>query len=69
MTITHPHTGKIKNIVKKDPGQTQKALGLMMTIDGKYTAQFIVLKQRSKLFAGAILQSRMQRYDATTAYN
>jgi hypothetical protein len=69
MTITHPHTGKIKNIVKKDPGQAHRALGWMMTTDGKSTAHFMVLKQRSKLFSGDILQSRMQRYDATSAYN
>jgi hypothetical protein len=41
----------------------------MMTTDGKSIAQFIVLKQRATFYAGAILQSRMQRYDATTAYN
>jgi hypothetical protein len=33
-----------------------------MTTDGKSTAQFIVLEQIAKLFAGAILQSRIQRY-------
>jgi hypothetical protein len=39
----------------------------MMTIDGKSTSQFIASK--AKLFAGGILQIRMQRYDSTTAYN
>jgi hypothetical protein len=39
----------------------------MMTTYGKSTAQFIVLNNKAKLFAGAILR-RMQRYDATTAY-
>jgi hypothetical protein len=69
MTITHPHTGETKHIVKKDPDQAHRALGLMMTTDGKSTTQFSVLKQRAIIFAGAILQSRMQRYDANTAYN
>jgi hypothetical protein len=68
MKITHPHTGEIKNIVKKYPCQAHRALVWMMNTDGKYTAKFIVLRQRATLFAGAILQSRMQRYDATTAY-
>jgi hypothetical protein len=35
MTITHPHTGEIKNIFKKDLGQAHRALGWMMTTDGK----------------------------------
>jgi hypothetical protein len=60
MSITHPHTGETKNIAKKDPDQAHRALGWMMNTDGKSTAQFIVLTQRAKLFAGAILQSRMQ---------
>jgi hypothetical protein len=69
LTITHPRTGEIKKIVKKDPDQAHRALGRMMTTDGKSTAQFIFLKQRAKLFAGAVLQSRMQQYDAITDYN
>jgi hypothetical protein len=68
MTITHPHTWAIKTIVKKYPEQAHRALGWLMTTDGKSTAQFIFLKQKAKSFACAILQSRMQRYDATTAY-
>jgi hypothetical protein len=68
ITITCLHTGEIKTINKKDPNQAHRALGWMMTTDGKSTAQFIVLKRKSKLFAGDILQSLMQRYDATTAY-
>jgi hypothetical protein len=40
----------------------------MMTTDEKSTAQFIILKHKAKLFVGAILQSQMQRYDATTSY-
>jgi hypothetical protein len=41
----------------------------MMTNDGKSTAQFTVLKQRANVFARAILQILMQRYNAPTAYN
>jgi hypothetical protein len=41
----------------------------MMTSDGKSASQFIASKEKAKLFASGILQSRMQRYDATTAYN
>jgi hypothetical protein len=61
MYITHPHTGETKNIVKKDPNQAHRALGWMMTTDGKSKSQFTVLKQIAKLFAGSILHSRMQR--------
>jgi hypothetical protein len=68
ITITHPHNGEIKTINKKDPTQARRALGWMMTTDRKSTAGFKVLKQKSKLFTGAILQSRIQRYDTTTAY-
>jgi hypothetical protein len=64
MTGTRPYTGKVKIIDKKDPNQAHRALVWMMNTDGKS----IVLKRKAKLFAGAILQSRMQRYDVTTAY-
>jgi hypothetical protein len=41
----------------------------MMTTDKTSTAQFIVLKAKTKLFFGGIRQIRMHIYDATTAYN
>jgi hypothetical protein len=69
MTITNSHSDETKTIVKKVPNQAHKVLGWMMMANGKSTAQFKVLKQKDKLFAGAIIQSHMQRYDATTAYN
>jgi hypothetical protein len=69
VTVTHPHSGEIKTIYKKDPNQTHRALGSMMITDGKSVAQFKVLKTKAKKNAVAILQSRMQRYDAATAYN
>jgi hypothetical protein len=69
MTIIHPHSGETKKIVKKDTNQAHRALGWMMTTDGKSTAQFKVMKQKSKVFAGAILQIFMQHYNATTVYN
>jgi hypothetical protein len=68
MTITHLHTGEIKTIDKKDPNQGHRDLGWMLTTEKKSITQFKVLKHKAKLFAGAILQSRMQHYDATTAY-
>jgi hypothetical protein len=68
MTVTYTHTGEIKTADKKDPNQVHRALGCMMN-DGKYAAQFKVLKHKAKIFAGAILQGHMQRYDTTTAYN
>jgi hypothetical protein len=49
--------------------RTAPSDGCMMTADGKSTAQFKVLKSKANLFAGGIGQSRMQRYDAITAYN
>jgi hypothetical protein len=67
MTVTHPHTGQIKTIIKKHPKQVHRDLGWMMTTDGKSTAQLKVLKHKARLFAGVILQSRMQRYDDMTA--
>jgi hypothetical protein len=41
----------------------------MMKTDGKSTAQFVVSRDKLKLFAGGILQSMMQIYDDPTAYN
>jgi hypothetical protein len=69
MKISHPHSGELKTITKKDPTEAHRALGWMMMTDCKSTAQFLVLKHKAKLFAGAILQSPIQCYDATTAYN
>jgi hypothetical protein len=69
MTITYPHSGETKTIAKKDHNQAHKDLGWMMNTDGKSTAQFKVLKQKAKVVYGAMLQSRMQCYDATTVYN
>jgi hypothetical protein len=40
----------------------------MMTTDSKSTAQFAVSRDNAKLFAGGILQIRMQRYKASKAY-
>jgi hypothetical protein len=68
MIITHPRSGELKKITNKDPTKAHRALGWMIATDCKSTVQCLVLKQKAKLFAGAILQIRMQRYDATTAY-
>jgi hypothetical protein len=57
----------MKFFVKKDHNQAHMAVGWTMTTDGK-SMQFKVLTQKAKLFAGAILQSRMQRYGATMVY-
>jgi hypothetical protein len=56
MTITHPSTGEVKLITHKNPNEAHRALGWMMTTDGKSTDQFIVSKAKSKLFAGGILR-------------
>jgi hypothetical protein len=53
MTITHPHSGKLKTITKKYPTETHRALGWMTMNDCKSTAQFLVLTQKDRLFAGA----------------
>jgi hypothetical protein len=63
MTITHPSSGELKHITRKNPNEAHRALGWIMTTDSKSTAQFIVL------FGGGILQIRMQRYGASTAYS
>jgi hypothetical protein len=57
MTITHPIYGELKTITNKDPTNAHRDLGWMMMTECKSTAQFLVLKQKAKLFAGAILQS------------
>jgi hypothetical protein len=67
MTITHPYSGELNIITKKDPSEAQKALVWMMMMDCNSTLQLLVPNHKSKLFEGAILQRRMQQYDATTA--
>jgi hypothetical protein len=69
MTITHPSSGELKHITRKNPNEAHRSLGWMTTTDGKSTAQFVVSRDKAKLFAGGFLQSSMQRYDASTAYN
>jgi hypothetical protein len=69
MIITHPSSGELKQITRKNPNESHRALGWMMTTDGKSPSQFIASKEKARLFAGGILQSSMQRYDASTAYN
>jgi hypothetical protein len=69
MTITHPSTGELKIITRKNPNEAHRALGWMMTTNGKSTAQFIISRAKVKLFAGGICQIQMQRYDATNVYN
>jgi hypothetical protein len=61
MAVIHPHSGETKTIDQKNPNQAYRALGWMMTIDGKLTTQFNVLKAKARLFIGAILQRCMQR--------
>jgi hypothetical protein len=53
----------------ENPNQVHRALGWVMTTEGKSLAQFKVLKYKASIFAGAILQSHMRIYDTTTAYN
>jgi hypothetical protein len=70
MTITHPITGEIKTIDRKDPDEAHRSLGGMMTTNGKQSVvQFKILKSKAKQFTGAIHECRVQRYDATTAYS
>jgi hypothetical protein len=60
MKITHHYVGELKTITNKDKYEAHRALGWRMTADCKSTAHFLVLKQKAKVFAGAILQSQMQ---------
>jgi hypothetical protein len=69
MTITHPSSGELKHITCKNPNEVHQALGWMMTNDGKSTAPLVASRNKAKLFAGGILQIRMQCYDSSTAYN
>jgi hypothetical protein len=43
MTITHPSSGEIKAINRKDPGGAHRSLGWMMTTNGKSNTQFKVI--------------------------
>jgi hypothetical protein len=54
MTIIRPSTRELKQIARKNPNESHRALGWMMTTDGTSTAQFIVSKAKAKLFAGGI---------------
>jgi hypothetical protein len=67
VTVKHSHYGETKTIDRKNPNQAHIALGWIMTTYCKSTAQFNILKDKARLFDGAILQSRMQKYDTTTA--
>jgi hypothetical protein len=67
MNIAHPSYGELKHITCKNPNEVHRALGWMATTDGKSTAQLVVSRDKAKLFAGGILQSRMQLYDASTS--
>jgi hypothetical protein len=67
MTITHPSSGELKHITHKNPNEAHRALGWIMTTDGKSTAQFVLSRDKAKIFAGGMPQSRIQRYDASTA--
>jgi hypothetical protein len=69
MTITYPSSGELKHITRKNPNESHRALGWTTTTDGKSTSQFIVSRDKANIFAGGILQSRMQCYYATTTYN
>jgi hypothetical protein len=68
MTVTHPSLEEEKHIERKNQNEAHRALRWMMTMDGKSTAQFKVLKTKAKLFAGGTIKIRMQSYDATAAY-
>jgi hypothetical protein len=60
MMVKYPHYDETKTIDMKNPNQSHIALGWMMTTDGKSMAQFNVLKDKARLFAGVVLQSHMK---------
>jgi hypothetical protein len=60
MNITHPPSGELKQIARKNPNEAHRALGWMTTTDGKSTYQYISSNTKVKLFSGGISQSRMQ---------
>jgi hypothetical protein len=64
MTITHPSSLELKHITRKNPNEAHRALGWMMTTDSKSTAQFVVSRDKAKVFAGGIPKIRIQLYDA-----
>jgi hypothetical protein len=69
LKISHKYSGDTKHIAHQNTNEAHHALGWMMKIDDKSTAQFIALKAKSKFFSGGIKHHRMERYDTTTAYN
>jgi hypothetical protein len=56
-------------VPRKEKKYPHRALGWMMTIDGKSTRPFENIKQKAQQFASAIYGSRMLRQDASLAYN
>jgi hypothetical protein len=53
----------------KEKDEPHRALGWMMAIYGKSTAQFKLLFDKARLFATSIYGSRMRLQDAPIAYN
>jgi hypothetical protein len=60
MTVIRPSSGELKEKSRTNPNEAHRAIGWMMTTDGKSTAQFIMLKAKAKLFAGGIRQTRIK---------
>jgi hypothetical protein len=68
-SLSNPYT-RVRTIVpRKEKDEPHRALGWMMTIDGKSISQHKVLFDKARLFASAIHGSRMIRQDAPIAYN
>jgi hypothetical protein len=69
ITPTHPLTGTINIVPIKERDEPHRALGWMMTIDGKSSGQYKTLQNKARQFASAIYRSRMRRQYASITNN
>jgi hypothetical protein len=67
-TLTHPITGTINAVPRKERDDPHRALGWMIKIDGKSTGPFNTLKEKAQQFTLAIYGSRMHHQDVSLAY-
>jgi hypothetical protein len=69
ISLTHPITGITNFVPRKDRDDLHRALGWMMTIDGKSTGPFNTLKEKAQKIASALYGNKIRRQDASLAYN
>jgi hypothetical protein len=69
ITFTHPLTGKINVVPRKERHKPHRALGWMMMADGKSMGLYKTLQNKALQLSSAIYGSRMRQQYASLAYN